>query len=85
MSLDNRNLLFALRAPLLRDELSVHYQPIIRLRTGTILGYEALLRWNHPTLGIIPPDIFIPFAEKHELMFDITKMLFDMIAQDQSC
>lgn len=85
MSLDNRNLLVALRAPSLRDELNVHYQPIIRLRTGAILGYEALLRWNQPTLGMIPPDIFIPFAEKHELMFDITKMLFDKVVQDQSC
>ena len=85
MSLDTRSLLVALRSSSLRDELKVHYQPIIRLRTGTIIGYEALLRWHHPKLGMIPPDIFIPFAEQHELIFEITQILFDKVLRDQSC
>ena len=84
MPLDTRTLLVALRSSSLRDELKVHYQPIIRLRTGTIIGYEALIRWHHPKLGMIPPDIFIPFAEQHELIFEITQIVFDKVLRDQS-
>ncbi len=46
----------------------LHYQPIINADTGAIHGIEALLRWNHPTRGAIPPSVFIPVAEKAGLM-----------------
>ena len=46
-----------------RDELLIYYQPQIMLSTGQIIGVEALLRWNHPEMGMILPDIFIPLAE----------------------
>jgi diguanylate cyclase (GGDEF)-like protein/PAS domain S-box-containing protein len=46
-----------------RDELVLEYQPIVTLRTGKIAGFEALLRWQHPTLGLIPPPDFISVAE----------------------
>lgn len=46
-----------------RQELRVYYQPIISLETGRITGFEALVRWQHPERGMIPPDEFIPVAE----------------------
>lgn len=52
-----------LRPALTRDEFALHYQPILSLATGALLGAEALLRWRHPTLGDIPPDRFIRVAE----------------------
>lgn len=54
-----------------RDELVVYYQPQMDLATNTIAGVEALLRWNHPTKGIISPGIFIPLAEKNNLINSI--------------
>src|SRR5262249_31758272 len=47
-----------------RDELLLHYQPIISAKTGRISGIEALLRWHHPDHGLIPPGQFIPLAEE---------------------
>ncbi|MGO5054085.1 sensor domain-containing phosphodiesterase [Lachnospiraceae bacterium LCP25S3_G4] len=46
-----------------RDELTLYYQPQIQLNTGQIIGLEALLRWNHPEIGMILPNTFIPLAE----------------------
>lgn len=54
-----------------KDEFFVHYQPQIDLATNTIRGVEALLRWDHPTRGVIAPDIFIPIAEETGLINSI--------------
>ena len=54
-----------------RDEFILHYQPIVDLRSGKISGVEALLRWRHPKLGLIPPDRFIPQLEDMGLMTEI--------------
>lgn len=51
---------------LLHDEISIHYQPVVRIHTGEIVGFEALVRWNSPTFGTVPPDVFIPIAEKNK-------------------
>ncbi len=60
-----------LRKAIERQELFVHYQPIISLPTGKITGFEALVRWQHPQLGLIPPVKFIPVAEETGLINQI--------------
>ena len=60
-----------LRGALERDELSLQYQPQFDLQTGLIAGVEALLRWNTPDLGPVPPSEFIPIAEATGMIFPI--------------
>lgn len=60
-----------LRKALTHNHFEIHYQPQKNLETGKIVGLEALLRWNHPVNGYIPPADFIPLAEKTGLIIDI--------------
>ena len=61
---DRRQLELDLRGALNRHELEVHYQPLLNASSGKTVGYEALLRWKHPTRGMVPPVQFIPIAEE---------------------
>jgi diguanylate cyclase (GGDEF)-like protein/PAS domain S-box-containing protein len=63
-----RQLEIDLRSALADESLEVHYQPLVELATGTIVGLEALLRWPHPSRGYIPPSEFIPLAEETGLI-----------------
>lgn len=65
-----------LRRALEQDEFALHYQPIISLSTGTIAGFEALVRWHHPTRGMVSPAEFIPIAEETELIIPLGQWIF---------
>jgi diguanylate cyclase (GGDEF)-like protein len=67
-SRDRLELLEELRAALDTEQLVPHYQPQLDLRTGTVVGVEALVRWVHPTRGLLTPDQFLPLAEQAGLM-----------------
>lgn len=57
-----------LRQAIQRQNFSLHYQPIVDMAKNQVIGVEALLRWQHPTQGLIPPDQFIPIAEETGLI-----------------
>jgi EAL domain-containing protein (putative c-di-GMP-specific phosphodiesterase class I) len=54
------------------NQLVLHYQPVVNLADGRPIGFEALVRWRHPKLGLLPPDRFIPLAEVGELIHPLT-------------
>jgi diguanylate cyclase (GGDEF)-like protein len=60
-----------LRQALAEQQFCLHYQPIVDLRDGQVVGVEALLRWQHPKFGLLPPREFVPFAEASGLLVDI--------------
>ncbi|WP_245161166.1 EAL domain-containing protein [Blastococcus sp. CT_GayMR16] len=57
------------------DQLVVHYQPVVRLDTGEVEGVEALVRWQHPERGLLPPDTFLSVAEETGQVIPITRWL----------
>jgi diguanylate cyclase (GGDEF)-like protein len=66
-----------LRRAIAHEELLVHFQPKADVRTGDIIGAEALVRWLHPTDGYIPPDEFIPIAERTGMIHDLTAQVLN--------
>ncbi len=71
-----------LRRAIEADELVLHYQPKVSLSDGTVTGLEALVRWQHPTLGLLYPDSFIPIAERTELIDHLTRWVLRRAVDD---
>lgn len=67
-----------------RDELVVHYQPVLDLRTGSITGAEALVRWDQPTRGLLGPDHFITVAEETGAIEALGRHVLDRAVRDMS-
>ena len=69
--LDHRQLELDLRAALDRDEFFLVYQPICSLETRAVTGVEALIRWQHPSRGVVYPDVFIPLLEETGMIVEV--------------
>ncbi|MEJ2181181.1 MAG: EAL domain-containing protein [Gammaproteobacteria bacterium] len=76
-------LMAELRKAINNDGLYLVYQPKVNIKTGVISGVEALLRWNHPELGLIPPNEFIPMAEQSSVIKPLTVWQKNNIAPDR--
>ncbi len=67
----------SIRHALNRREFVLHYQPKVNMRTGMVVGVEALIRWRHPVHGLLPPSAFLPVIEGHQLSIDIGEWVID--------
>ncbi len=72
---ERRFFLRELETAIAQNALDVHYQPIVAAEGGSMVGVEALLRWNHPTRGAIAPSLFIPLAEQSGLMIRLGEVV----------
>ena len=71
-----------LRKAIHKKEFETHYQPIVSLETRSVIGFEALIRWNHPQLGLIYPGSFISIAEETGLIIPITRAMVEEACRD---
>jgi EAL domain-containing protein (putative c-di-GMP-specific phosphodiesterase class I) len=70
-----------LRRAIKNGAIEIHYHPIADARTGEVHTAEALVRWNHPTRGVIQPDRFIPLIEPTDMMWPLTIHIFDLVVR----
>jgi diguanylate cyclase len=77
-SRERLSLISDMRTAIERHRLTLHYQPTRNLRTNAVHGVEALVRWEHPLLGFLQPDDFIPLAEQVGLIVPLTRTVLDL-------
>jgi EAL domain-containing protein (putative c-di-GMP-specific phosphodiesterase class I) len=82
VALERMELRSALRDALKNRQLGLHYQPIVDVKAGIVTGCEALMRWRHPRLGMVPPTTFIPIAEKSGLIVAMGEWALHQACQD---
>lgn len=82
VSIEQLNLETNLRKAIFRNEFVVHYQPKVDLGTDRIVGVEALVRWNHPTMGLVQPKDFVPLAEETGLISAISEMVLERACRE---
>ena len=73
-----------LRLGLAKDEFFLHYQPLVELTSGRVIGLESLVRWNHPSRGMIPPSHFIPIAEQIGFIGQLGQWVLEKACTDMS-
>jgi diguanylate cyclase (GGDEF)-like protein/PAS domain S-box-containing protein len=71
-----------LRKAVNKNQFQNYYQPIVRLDTASLVGFEALIRWSHPDLGMVYPGAFIPIAEETGLIIPITRLTVEQACRD---
>jgi len=74
---EHLHLVTGIRAALVKKEFALYYQPQYELGTNRIIGAEALIRWNHPELGYIPPNKFVPIAERSGLIHELGRWVIN--------
>ncbi|HSY27008.1 MAG TPA: EAL domain-containing protein, partial [Burkholderiaceae bacterium] len=80
----NLHLTSSLRQALANKEFVLHYQPVVELHSGRLIGVEALIRWQHPERGMVPPLDFIPAAERSGLIVDIGEWVINEACQQMT-
>lgn len=76
---DRHESLESIRQALTQGELVVHYQPKVNMRTGQLIGAEALVRWHHPQRGLLLPGTFLPAIEEHALAIDLGEWVMEAV------
>ena len=66
-----------IRQALAARQFVLHYQPKVNMRTGKVIGAEALLRWQHPERGLLPPGMFLPVIEDHPLAVEMGEWVIE--------